>query len=86
MRALIFYRLKGLYLSKERQSFADAVLCQSGNSVNIELIHDLFTMRLDGLFADCQNCSHLFRRVTLGDQLHDLQLSAGQLRRVGNIL
>jgi hypothetical protein len=86
MKALIFCCLKGWHLSKERQSFADTVLCQSGNSVNIEFIHDLFTMRLDGLFADCQNCSNLFRLVTLCDQAHDLQLSAGQPRRVGNIL
>jgi hypothetical protein len=54
---------------KRSQAFSDAILCESGSASDIELVHDLLAVGLDGFDADFQNRCDLFGRMTLCDEL-----------------
>ena len=72
------------HISERCQSLAKAIFAQACDGSNIELVHDLFAMRLDGLYADFQSRRNILGRVTVRDQLQDFKLSSGELH-VDNI-
>ena len=64
------------HISERCQSLAKAIFAQACDGSNIELVHDLFAMRLDGLYADFQSRRNILGRVTVRDQLQDFKLSS----------
>jgi hypothetical protein len=49
---------------KEGQSFADGIFGKLGYTVNLQLIHDVLAMRLNGLCAYLEKKSDLLRSPT----------------------
>jgi hypothetical protein len=46
--------------------------------VEVELLHDVFTVGHRGLHADVQELGHLLVAVAFGDEFQDLLLSVGE--------
>ena len=57
----------------------DGVLGQTGDAMDIELLHDVLAVGLDGFDTHVQTRRDLLRAMTLGDELKDLALPSGKV-------
>ena len=56
---------------------------QTRNLVDVELLHQVRSMRIDGLERDTEHARDLFARQTLGDQLQNFSFPIRQHRNTG---
>src|SRR5262249_57173810 len=61
------------------ESFPDGVGDQARRVVNVELVHEVSSVRLGGLDADAEEPGDFFRGPTFGHELQDLPLARGEM-------
>ena len=66
---------RGVFRRALHDLSANRVLHEPGNVMNVEPLHDLSAVRLDGLHAEVEAARDFFRRVTFCDQLQNLALA-----------
>src|SRR5437764_1515435 len=67
-------RRPGARVSGLDQALADRVTDQAGDIVHVQFLHHARAVELGGLGRDREQRGDLFRRLSLGDELHDLAL------------
>src|SRR5882762_5997765 len=67
--------ISGLTNLRLRDSMPDRIAHQARRVMNIELLHELGAVRLDGLRADREPCRDRLGGMTFGDQLQHLALA-----------
>src|SRR5688572_2516909 len=68
------YRLR----LQRSEPLPNAKLCESRNTADSQLLHDLLTMSLDGFDAYRESGGDFLGRLALGDQLKHLQFAFGE--------